>query len=531
MLRRLCIAAMMLAASWHLPALAAGVDPANNSITISLTQEPPNLDSSISEDTTSSQILRLTNEALVSVDRRGDPIPAVAESWEQSPTQVTFHLRADAKWADGVPVKAADFVYAWRRLVDPETAARGSTFYANAIKNAQAIIEGKMPPESLGVHAADDRTLVVELSRPVPFILSVLSGTAYMPLRQDFVEAQQGRYGADAAHLLSNGPFKLDKWVHNASMVLTKNDEYWDRDNVKLDQIDVGYITSDQRSLLNLYKSGDLAALRLEEDILADASRAGFRINKAPTNCVAWILLNLAEDRPTSNKKLRYAIRHALDRDAYINNIVGLPGTLRTDTVFSNRIRGVKRAFDKEYPAPEITLDVPEARRLLEEARQELGVDEIPPLVLLANETRQIDAEYFQSQLKVALGLDVRVDKQTFKQAIAKMQAGDFDIARAAFCGGSILDPVFFAGIFESSSPFNLGAFENAEYDRLYAITNQTADQQVRMDAFGQMQQILFDEAPVIPTHVYSWVYLQDERVKGLERYPLTDFSRGYIDI
>ncbi|MCH8257965.1 MAG: hypothetical protein IIA75_08730, partial [Proteobacteria bacterium] len=154
---------------------------------------------------------------------------------------------------------------------------------------------------------------------------------------------------------------------------------------------------------------------------------------------------------------------------------------------------------------------------------------EIPPIVLLANETRQIEAEFIQAQLGSALGLDIKVDKQTFKQAIAKMNAGSFDIARAGFCGGALQDPVFFAGIFVSNGTFNNGGYSNPDYDRLMALTHSTADPVKRMDAFGQMQQVLFEDVPIIPTHESSYVYLEDDRLKGLTRYPVVNFSHGYI--
>ncbi|XOV89640.1 MAG: peptide ABC transporter substrate-binding protein [Pseudomonadota bacterium] len=510
-------------------AIAAGVDRVKNRVTLSLTSEPPSLDTSLSSDTTSSFILNLTNEGLVTVGPRGEILPGVAERWDVEPTRLTFHLRADARWSDGVAVTADDFVYAFRRLVDPATAAAGSTFFAYIIRNAEAILKGEMAPDTLGVRAETPRRLVVDLALPAPYALWVLTGTPYMPLRQDFVTSLDGRFGANAEHLLYNGPFVLARWVHNASMVLNRNPDYWNSREIKLDGIDIGYITADTRSLFNLYKSGELAALRLDENVLKDASAAGFRIQKAPTNCLAWLILNMDQERPTKNKKLREAIRLAFDRDRYVNNIVGLPGTEKIDSVFTRRIKGVSSAFQTEHPAPEIPFDIPAARALLAEARAEMGVAELPPLILLANETRQIEAEFIQSQLKMALGLDIRVDKQTFKQSIAKMRSGDFDIARAGFCGGALMDPVFFAGIFSSNSPYNDGGFADAEYDRLMQVTHSTADQSVRMQAFAQLQQILFDEVPIIPTHENAWIYVQDPGVRDFRRFPVTDFSRGFI--
>ncbi len=518
---------LLAIASFNL--LAKGIDVQAKTITISLMVEPPSLDSSRSEDTTSSSILRLINEGLVRIDSRGEIEPAVAESWVLGEREATFTLRSNASWQDGKPVTAQDFVYAWRRLVDPATAATGSAFFAYVLENATDIIGGKMPADSLGVKAVDERTLHVSLSRPVPYLLNVLAATGYLPLREDFVEAQKGRFAADADHLLSNGPFVLESWVHNSTMRLRRNPHYWNAQAIALNGIDVGYITSDVRSLLNLYKSHELSLLTLNEEILADAMDAGHTVRRAPTSCLAWVFLNMEEGRVTSNRKVREAIRLAFDRDRYVNNVVGLPGTRKIDSIFTRRINGVKRSFQQEYPAPEIDFDIARARVLIEQAKKEMGVKKIPPIVLLANETRQIEAEFIQAQLGSALGLEVKVDKQTFKQALAKMYKRDFDMARAGFCGGALRDPVFFAGVFESGSSFNDVGYNNPRYDQLMSITHSTADQQIRMDAFGEMQQLLYDDIPIIPTHESSEVFLQDNRLRGVMRYPLVDYSRGYL--
>lgn len=508
----------------------AAVDDAAGTITLSLTTEPPSLDASLVQDTVSNLILGLTNEGLVDIGRRGEIVPAVAERWEETPTRITFHLRDGARWANGDPVTAADFVYSFRRLVDPATGASGSAYLADIINNAAEILKGELPPEALGVRAINDATLEVNMSRPVPYALYVLAGNNYTPLHRAFVETQGENYGADADNILENGPFLLDEWVHSASVVLRKNPDYWGSDEIRLNAIDFGYITADNRSLFNLYKSGELAALRLDEQVLKDAASTNHRIRKTPTNCIGYLYLNQAEGRPLSNRKLRLALRAAIDRDSFVNNIVALPGTKRIDSIYTEAIQAERGAFVREFPGPEISYDLAQARQWLAEAKREMGVDEIPPIVLLANERRQVHAEFIQSQLRSALDLDIRVDKQTFKQAIAKMFDGDFDISSAGFCGGSLVDPLVFAGMFESSSPFNRGQFSNARYDELIELTHSTADQAVRMSAFNEAQQILFDEAGVIPTHQLSWVYVQHPALRGLRRYPSVNFSTGFID-
>ncbi len=523
----LILTALIAAFVLPFPALALGVDLENNSITFSLRQEPPNLDSSLSEDTTSGKVLRLMNEGLVNVNQRGEVIPAVAKSWDIDVMQITFHLRGDARWSNGEPVTAHDFVYSWRRLVNPMTGARGSTLFTHLVLNAEEIMSGKLPPEELGVVALDDHTFQVSLSQPAAYFILIASGTAYFPLNQKFVEAQADSYAADADNLLSNGPFQIEEWVHSASIEFTRNPHYWDKEAASLDALDVGYITADSRSLLNLFKSGEIAELELEEEILKEAVKNNLRIHKSPRNCIAWIWLNMREGRATSDRRIREALRLALDRDSYVNNIVALPGTRRIDTLFTRQMRGVKTSFQREFPAPAIPYDLGRAKALIEEVRQEKG--SIPPIVLLANETRQIEAEFIQGQLISKLGLDVKVDKQTFKQAIEKQRKGDFDISRVGFCGGVVTDPIVYASVLESTGPFNDGGYDSAEYDRLLNETRSTIDQAKRMAAFDAMQNLLYQDIPMIPTHQYSFVFVQDKRIAGIQRYPLENFSKGYI--
>lgn len=507
---------------------AKGIDAGAKTITLALQSEPPSLDPTLTTDVTSGQILAMTNEGLVYIGKRNEVVPAVAERWEQDGLDVTFYLR-EAKWSNGEPVTAQDFEYGFKRLVDPKSGAAGSTFFAYLFENAEEILRGEKPVDSLGVKAIDDRTFKIRLSRPAPYFLTVLAGTPWRPLKQSFVEAQGERYAADARNLMSNGPYMLTSWVHSSSLKLERNPHYWNTEKTHLNAIDFGYITTDTRSLLNLYKSNQLAALRLNEDILKDTMQSGLRVKKAPTNCISWIMFNMRPERITANKKIREAIRYVLDRDRYANTIVGLPGTLRADSIFPSRAQGVNGPFLREYPAKEIEYNLKKGRALIAEVKQDLGVEKLPPIVMLINDTRQIEAEFVQSQLMNSLDLDVRVDKQTFKQSLVKFRTGEFDIARSGFCSGAIQDPVLFANILTSKSPFNDMAFYNDRYDALMEITHTSADQKVRMDAFNEMQHILYEEVPVVPTIESSWVYIQDDDLSGLKRYPNTDFSEARI--
>lgn len=508
-------------------ALASGVDVKQQRITVSILTEPPSLDSAIAEDSGSRDILREINEGLVRSDRRLNVIPGVAERWIEQNETVTFHLRADAKWADGSPVTAHDFVYAWRRLVDPKTGASGSLSIAYIIENATEIIAGELPTEKLGVVAKDDKTLVVTKSGPVPFFLAYIGSAPFYPLKQSFVEAQGERFAAEPEHLLSNGPFVLTKWVHGAALEFQKNPLYWNAAETNLSGYDIGYVTSDNRTLMNLFISGDLATFVLNAETLEDASERGIKLRQNPTTgCIGLVTFNFREGRSTANKNLRKAIQAIIDPEIYTNKIIAVPANTPAKSIFPSWLGLADSRLWATHPPPSLVINQELGRRYLKAAVDEVG--QVPNITLLAWEGQERQVEYLQGTLKTQLGLDVKIDKQSYKQAVSKLIAGDFDMSLSRFCS-AIQDPDFFASIFHSADTFNDGRFANEEYDRLFMLTRQTSDVETRLDAFGQMQKVLFEEAVVLPTHEVGYVYAQDDRVLRIERFPGLSYARTAV--
>lgn len=198
--------------------MAAAVDGTRQTITIALTQEPPSLDATQSTDTVSFFVLGHVSEGLVRYDRRGRISPAVASEWLVEDSYIDFTLRDDARWSDGSDITAADFVYAWQLLLNPDTAAPYASIML-PIKNAAAIIRGDMPPSELGVKALSPRQLRVELERPCGYCISLMAHASFYPIKQAFREVQASRYGAEANTLLYNGPFTLSRWTHGRNLL------------------------------------------------------------------------------------------------------------------------------------------------------------------------------------------------------------------------------------------------------------------------------------------------------------------------
>jgi oligopeptide transport system substrate-binding protein len=509
-------------------AQCAGIDVEHNSITLSLRSEPPSLDSTLQEDVDSYLIITHIQEGLVNLNRRGEIIPGVARKWEFNDREITFWLREDAKWSDGKPVTAEDFSYALRRLVDPKTGAGGTAAFVHLFENGTDILNGRKPGDALGIEVIDPYTLKIRLSIDAPYMLYLFTGSPYLPLRQDFVEAQKGRYAADAMNLLSNGPFMVESWVHGASLKLIRNPHYWNSDRVQLEALNFAYMTPDFRAKYNLFKSGELASFRINATLLNDAMEDGLRIHKAPMNCTSWVATNFDQTRPTSNIHFRRAISHAIDRDTYADKIVGLPGAVKVDSIFPSSTRGAAAPFQNEYPAEELSYDILQAKESLQAAKRELG-GEMQPLSLLVSEVYLLQAEFLQAQLTNNLGIEVRIDTQTFKQYLVKLTEGDFDLSLAGFCWGALTDPIGWVSLFTDSSAWNAAGYNNPEYNRLEQRTHHSQDIVERMSIFGRLQEILSEDRVVVPLTESSYVYLQDRRLKGVTRSPEINFSTGRI--
>ena len=508
---------VLIFASSHLLASSA-TDFETQTITIALAQEPPQLSSVKSTDQVSFMVLGHVMEGLTRYDRRGKIIPGVAERWEVNDKEATFWLRKDALWNDGKPVTAHDFVFAWQTALKPETASEYA-FILYPLLNSEAINKGELDASELGVKAVDDYTLKIQFERPTGYFEKLTAFVSYLPLRRDFFESKGERYAADAKDLLYNGPFVIDDWVHSASLRMTKNQQYWDKDSITLNAINADYITADTRARLNLFIDNKVVLTALDGETYKDALTQKFRIRRFTTGSVYFIEYNHRPERVTSNLNLRRAIQHVFDPDEMVNKVLATPGNLPGKSVFPVWLSGKTGKFRQEYPAPEAPLDLVLAKEYLQKAKTELGLAEFPPLILLVGDspTAAKQAEYMQGMLKAKLGLDLKIDIQTFKQRLAKMTSGDFDMVAAGW-GPDYDDVMTFGDLAASWNLNNRGRYNNPKYDALVRQAMSSADPTVRMDAMGKLQQISFDDAVVLPQYEQGVIYLLHPKVRGVVR-------------
>ena len=511
----------------------SAIDIENNSVSIIIREEPPQLNSSRATDSISGMVLGHVMEGLVRMGLDHRLEGAVAHRWEVTPSHATFWLRKDAKWSDGEPVTAADFIFAWQTALKPETASQYA-FLLFAIKNAEAINNGELKPSELGVNAPDPYTLVIELARPVPFFDKMLVFPTFLPIREDFYNATQGRYGADADQLLYNGPFQISRWVHGSSMTFERNPHFWNQDEIHLDTIHVPYITSDATASLNFFKDSKIATTGLQAENLTEAMRLGWQIRQHRDGVVFFMEFNHRPERATSNLNFRRALQFVLDMDELVYKVTKLPGYEPGVSLFPGWLMGERDLLRKEYPPEKVRLNTGKAKAYLEQALQELGLSQTPTLVLLAgdNPISNIQSEWVQQTLKTELGIDVKIDKQIFKQRLAKMTSGDFDFVLAGW-GPDYNDPLTFGDLFASWNKNNRGQYNSPELDGLIQTAQGQLDPGVRMRAFGDIQQHLIDNAVILPMYERGVTYVVDPRLKQLKRRvigPDPDLSRAYID-
>jgi oligopeptide transport system substrate-binding protein len=472
-------------------------------------------------------------EGLLRYNEHNELAPAVAERWQLRADGATFWLRRDAYWSDGRAVTAHDFVFAWQQVVAPATASRYA-FIMAPVKNALRINAGELPVTALGVQALDDYRLDVQFERPCPYFLGLTAFTTYFPLRADFYRQRGERFAADAGDLLFNGPFVLSLWDHGAHLTLSKNPHYWRHQQVRLQEIDIPFVSGDAAAGFNLLQEGSIALMQLDAETLPNAIANGLPVKLFNTGAMYFLEFNFRSSHTTANVHMRRAIQAIFSPEQLVNKVVGLPGNLPGQSLFPRTVKGEKELFRIEHPAVLPPLSLQRARTELALAKKELGIDKLPPLVLLAGvtPTAHKQAQYFQQLLQTALGVDVRIDNQIFKQALEKMNRGDFDIAMAGWVP-DFDDAITFGDLLASWNDNNRGLYKSARYDALVKAANDSGDPHQRMLAFAQMQQIVIDDVPILPIYESGEMYAIDPRLRGVTRALFggdIDFRHAYLE-
>jgi len=486
------------------------------------TGEPPSLDPGLAQDTTSLGIVVQLFDALLDVDDKGNLIPMLAEKWSVSPDGLTytFNIRKGPKWTDGTPVTAKDFEYAWKRAADPATASP----YAKAtypIKNAMKFNKGEIKdPDAVGVKATDDYTLVVTLEEPAGYFLRLASTWTLMAVPRQAIE-KHGKKWTEAGNIVTNGPFKLEKWEHDKELVLVPNPDYWGKKPTLTKVIRPIYPGGTEAQQLAAYENNELdAGVALPpadvDRILKDPvlSKEVYVYDSSGT----YFLSINNKKPPLNDKRVRQALSMVLDRQKIIDlaKVIGKPAPIITPP----GIDGHNPAFAKYTK-----VDVAGAKKLLAEAGYPDGKG-MRELVYTYNTAavHKTIAEYLQATWKETLGINVKLESMEWAVFLKWRTEADYDIYRGGWLS-DYEDPNNWHNILWDSAQdyFNV-KWKNDEFDKLVRAARGESDPKKRKEMYEQAEQILAEEMPVIPIYYYGGRELVRPYVDGWVRGRILGF-------
>ena len=494
-----------------------GSKAAGNSVSFNMEAEPTSLDPQLLTDMSGIFITSMTYESLVRLNDKNEIVPSGAESWTKSDDGKvwTFKIRQGMKWSNGDPLTAKDYFNGIKRGLDPKTGSEYSAL-AYYIENAENYNNGTLKDfGQVGIKAKDDYTLEFTLSKPAPFFLKTLIMPVYFPVNEKALADNGEGYATEAGKSVYSGPFIMEEWVHDNKVVMKKNPNYWNAQNIKVDTL-TGLIVTDFEAATNLFENKELDLTKISVEKMANFEGKP-ELHKFPDGRVYYLGFN------TSNpvlkyKKVRQALSLAIDRKELVNSILNGAGIIGSGIV-SNGTVGEKGDFREEAGdlfAEYANINV---KQLFEEGLKELNMTPAQvKLHLLVDEngTGKKEAEFYQSQWKDKLGIDVEVEVLTKKERIARAKAGEFEIVRYAW-GPDYADPMTYLEMFHSKvKDLNFAKYANPKYDELVDLAKVNQDNKTRMDAMKQAEKLLSDDFRYSVLYYEVGVYLINPKLKGV---------------
>jgi len=481
----------------------------------SITSDTPTLDPQHANSVVTTTIGAHIFEGLVRV-HDGKILPGMAEKWEMSQDgkTYTFHLR-DAQWSDGKPVTAQDFEYGIKRLLDPITAS-GYAFLGYIIENAAEVNKGELEVNELGVKAIDEKTLEITLENPTDYFLGSLHMMQFYATRQDLVEKYGQDFSGNAEQNVYNGPFILKEWRHEDRLILEKNPNYWNKDKVNLDAVNI-IVVPDNNTALNMYESGELDFVDIPTLLVEQyKDDAEFYFSGADD----FLKLNMDGRCYLNNKNLRLAINYSINREDYINiTTSGLynPGTRYVLPV----VQGVNKKYGEEYPleAYPVKGDIDKAKEYLGKAMEELNINSPNEIELefltTDQEVSRIQAEVIQDQLQRNLGIVVNIRQVPYKQRLQMETKHEFEMVFSGWAP-DYDDPMTYLELWTSDSPYNHGSYFSNKYDELVNYAKTSTDKQKRMDSLFEAEKTLLEDGAIVPLQMRRIAWLKSPKVKGV---------------
>nr|WP_233021708.1 peptide pheromone-binding protein TraC [Enterococcus faecalis] len=479
------------------------------------------LDPATAVDQTSITLLANVMEGLYRLDEKNQPQPAIAAGQPKVSNNgktYTIVIRDGAKWADGTPITAEDFVVAWQRVVDPETASPNVELFST-IKNAKEIISGKQPKEKLGVKSNGEQTLIIELEEPTPYFTDLLALTAYFPVQQKAIKENGKNYGTSQKSIETNGAYTLtnldgvgtsDKWT------IAKNEKYWDKKHVSMKKINF-QVVKEINTGINLYNDGQLNDAPLAGEYAKQYKKDKEYSTTLMANTMFLEMNQTGENKLLKNKNVRKAISYAINRDSLVEKLLD-NGSIPSVGVVPEKMAynpKTKKDFANEKL---VEYNKKQARTYLETAKSKDKVSEKLELDILVGdgEFEKKAGEFLQGQLEENLeGLKVNITPVPANVFMERLTKKDFAISLSGW-QADYADPISFLANFETNSPLNHGGYSNKNYDELIKDTSSKRWQELK-----KAEKIVIDDAGVIPVFQVGIARLQKNTIRNLVIHPV----------
>lgn len=499
-----------------------GKATASQEIRINFSADPPALDISKTTANASFTMLAAIHEGLFRLDKDGKATPGLAKEMPKVSADgltYTFTLRDGLKWSDGSPLTAKDFVYSYQRTLTPETKAQYS-FMLSWIKGGNEMLASKTPEQletakkNLGVVAKDDKTLEITLAKPVTFFTELTAFATFFPQKQDFVEKQGAKYGADADKIIGAGPFVLQSWEHEQKLVLVKNPNYWDAANVKLEKATVN-VVKDTTTGLNLFETNEADVTLLQGDtVQLYQGKPEYTVKKELTN--NYIMFQEQKVPAFANANIRAALTMAIDRKALVDTVLKNGSTPSTGFVPGGTLDGNGGDFRKTAGDLQPAYDAAKAKELLQKGLQELGIQSLPKFKLTAddNDAGKKTLEFVLAQWQQNLGVEAVSEPIPHELRIDKQHKHDYE-AVLALWGADYNDPMTFLDMWITGGEFNEVDWSNAKYDELVKKADAEKNPAERAKLLVEAEKILVDQAPVGTLYFRNRVYAKKTNVEG----------------
>lgn len=500
---------------------AKETDPEVQEISVSLPAELTTLDTTQTTDKVTFTVIQHLFEGLYRFDEKSQPVPGLAEEAviSEDGKTYTFKLKEEAKWSDGQQVQAADFAYAWKKLVDPKTMGPNAYLLDNVV-NSQDIREGKADIATIGLETPDEKTFVVHLEQPQPSFLSVVSIGWLAPQRQSYVEEKGTAYGKTSEDLLYTGPFILKDWQQTgAEWTLAKNPEYYDQAVVKLDKIK-GSTIKEENTGIQLFESGELDLQKISGLYVQQYQNNDSLVTQKDI-ANYFLDFNKQANKPLANVHLRKAIALAIDKESLVNDVLNdgasvLNGLIPSGLYANPNTNEDFRTYSGEYNE----YDSNKAQAEWCQAQSAIG-DKIELTLLVTDDDHgQKIGEYLQNQLQDHLpGLTITINKQPRTNLNQSRADGQYELSISGWIAGSSdLDSYF--NLYKKSSSYNYGGYVNEDYTALTenARTVDANDPDKVFEDYKSAESILLaEDAAQVPLYQSASNYMIRSTIKDIQ--------------